>query len=61
MDGQMLPGKILPGQMSQWQLEYILDVFMNLPLKFGQKILASYDAWKSLWWWLWWYGGQDQF
>ena len=30
----MLPGQMLPGQMSLWQLEPVLDVPRNIPLKF---------------------------
>ena len=34
---QMLSGKILPGQMSPWQLKSILGVHRNLSLKFHQN------------------------
>ena len=33
----MLPGQMLPGQMSLYQLESVLEVPRNLPLKFGQN------------------------
>ena len=35
--GQMMPGKLLPGQMSPWHLASVIDCPRNLPLKFGQK------------------------
>ena len=40
----MLPGQILPGQMSPWQLESLLDVSRNLPVKFHQnRVSNSWD------------------
>ena len=42
--GQMSPGQMLAGQMSPWQLESVLDVPRNLPLKFNQnEINNSWD------------------
>ena len=35
--GQMSWGQMLPGQMSPWQLESVIDVPMNIPLKFHQN------------------------
>ena len=35
--GQISRGQILPGQMSPWQLESVLDVPRNLSLKFHQN------------------------
>ena len=51
--GQMSQGQILPGQMSSWQLESVLDVSRNLPLKFGQNWASN--SWdianiEFLWW-----------
>ena len=37
----MSPEQMLPGQMSLWQLESVLDVPRNLPLKFHQKRVAN--------------------
>ena len=40
----MLPGQILPGQMSSWQLKSAKEVPRNLPLKFGQNLaINSWD------------------
>ena len=40
----MLSGQILPGQMSPWQLESVLDVPRNLPVKFHQnRVSNSWD------------------
>ena len=50
----MLPGQIMPGQMSPWRLESVLDVPRNLlPLKFGQN--RGSNTWdvtdiEFLWW-----------
>ena len=39
-----MPGQILPGQMSPWQLESVLDVPRNLPVKFHQnRVSNSWD------------------
>ena len=37
----MLPGQMLPGQMSLWQLGSVLDGPSNLPLKFGQNPVSN--------------------
>ena len=37
----MLPGQMLPGQMSLWQLESVQEGPRNLPLKFGQNVEMS--------------------
>ena len=40
----MLPGQMLPGQISLWQLESIQYGPGNLPLKFGQnRVSNSWD------------------
>ena len=42
--GQMSQGQMLPGQMSPWQLESVLNVHRNLPLKFHQnRVSNSWD------------------
>ena len=41
----MLPGQILPGQMSLWQLESVLPVPRNLPVKFHQNRVSN--SWES--------------
>ena len=37
----MLPRQILPGQMSSWQLESVLNVHRNLLLKFHQNWVSN--------------------
>ena len=37
----MLPGQMLFGQMSTWQLESVLDLPRNLPLKFHQNRVSN--------------------
>ena len=37
----MSPGQIMPGQMSLWQLESVLDVPRNLPVKFHQNWVSN--------------------
>ena len=39
--GQMSRGQMLPRQMSPWQSESVLDVHMNLPLKFHQNQVSN--------------------
>ena len=40
----MSRGQVLRGQMSPWQLEYVLNVHRNLPLKFHQnRVSNSWD------------------
>ena len=40
----MLPGQVLPGQMSTWMLEYVNEGPRNLNLKFGQnRVSNSWD------------------
>ena len=39
--GQMSPEQMLPRQMSPWQLESVLDVPRNLPLKFHQNWVSN--------------------
>ena len=49
----MSPGQMLPGQMSWWQLESVLDVPKNLNLKFGpNQVSNSWDiaAEEFVWW-----------
>ena len=42
----MSPRQMLPGQMSLWQLESVLDVPRNLCLEFGQnRVGNSWDIW----------------
>ena len=56
----MLPGQILPGQMSLWQLESVLDVPRNLPVKFHQnRVSNSWDIAEIEF--LWWVGVQSHF
>ena len=58
----MSPGQMLPEQMSLWQLESVLDVPRNLPLKFHQnRVRYSWDiadlkvpcGGGGGWWWWW--------
>ena len=61
---QMSPGLMLPGQMSQWQLDFVLDVPWNLHLKFDQNRVSN--SWEKfvvedpqlIWWrstaYMWW-------
>ena len=59
----MLRGQMLRGQMSPWQLESVLDVHRNPPLKFHQnRISNSWDIAdiELLWWWVGW-GLQSNF
>ena len=39
--GQMSWRQMLPGQMSSWQLESVLNVHRNLPLKFHQNRVSN--------------------
>ena len=51
----MSRGQMLHGQMSPWQLECVLHVHRNLPLKFRQNQLSnSWDITniEFLWWWV---------
>ena len=41
--GQMSPEKMLPGKMSQWQLESVLDHPRTLCLKSERLCMAIYD------------------
>ena len=50
----MSPGQMLPGQMSPWHLESVLNVHRNLHLKFYQnRVSNSWDIAniEFLWWW----------
>ena len=56
--GDMLWGQMLPGQMSQWQFESVLDVHRNPPLKFHQnRISNSWDIADIEFVWGGWMGG----
>ena len=54
--GQKSPGQMLPGQMSLWQLESVLDVPRNLHLKFHQNWvsnswdIADVELWTNVTW-----------
>ena len=37
----MLPGQMLPGQMSLWHFDSVLDDPRNLRLKFGQNQVSN--------------------
>ena len=37
----MSPGRMLPGQMSPWQLTSVEEGPRNLPLKFGQNLASN--------------------
>ena len=40
----MLPGRLMPGQMSSWQLESAQEGPRNLPFKYGQnRVSNSWD------------------
>ena len=43
----MLPGQILPGQMSLRQYDFVQDGSLNLPLKFGQIWVSN--NWDNCW------------
>ena len=55
----MSRGQMLRGQMSPWQLESVLNVHRNLPLKFHQnRVSNSWDIAdiEFVWWWVGWGG-----
>ena len=58
----MLRGQMLPGQMSSWQLESVVDVPRNLSLKFHQnRVSNSWDIADIEFVWWWWVGCAKSF
>ena len=37
----MLPGQMITGKVSEWQLKSVLDISRNLPLKFHQNQVSN--------------------